>query len=152
MEPWLKRQKSFRDDYFQKCEYVCFWYPIDCEPKPRSKDVRGGRRNDPGTPLKSFYESWRNAVTNAGVPNLLFHDLRRSAVRNMIEKAGLSNKRAMEISGHKTQAMIFRYDIVSLADIKESGEKMDGWIKAQRLKEQERASNAMKSSEQAVLP
>jgi hypothetical protein len=55
----------------------------------------------------------------------------------MIEKVGLSEKKAMEISGHKTRSMILRYDIVSLADVKESGEKMDGWIKAQR-KQQKR--------------
>ena len=52
----------------------------------------------------------------------------------MIEKVGLSEKRAMEISGHKTRSMILRYDIVSLADIQESGQKMDKWMKASRSK------------------
>jgi integrase len=134
MERWLKRQKAFRDEHFPNTEYVCFWYPTDCEIDPRSKKGHGGRRNEPGTQLKSFYESWKNAVTLAGFPDLLFHDLRRSAVRNMIEKVGLSEKRAMEISGHKTRSMILRYDIVSLADIQESGQKMDKWMKASRSK------------------
>ena len=52
----------------------------------------------------------------------------------MIEKIGLSEKRAMEISGHKTRSMILRYNIVSLSDIQESGKKMDGWMKAVRSK------------------
>jgi hypothetical protein len=71
-------------------------------------------------------------VKSVGVPDLLFHDLRRSAVRNMVEKIGMSEKRAMEISGHKTRSCFERYHIVSLADIQESGQKMDKWMKAQR--------------------
>jgi len=82
--------------------------------------------------MKSFYESWGEAVKDAGFPDLLFHDLRRSAVRNMVEKIGMSEKRAMEISGHKTRSCFERYHIVSLADIQESGAKMDHWIKKQR--------------------
>ncbi len=65
-------------------------------------------------PIKWFYQSWRLAVTDAGFPGLLFHDLRRSAVRNMVEKIGMSEKRAMEISGHKTRSCFDRYHIVSL--------------------------------------
>ncbi|MGA2038276.1 MAG: hypothetical protein ABSH42_03280, partial [Bryobacteraceae bacterium] len=47
-------------------------------------------------------------------------------------KIGMSEKRAMEISGHKTRSCFERYHIVSLADIQESGQKMDKWMKAQR--------------------
>jgi hypothetical protein len=38
--------------------------------------------------IQSFHESWRTAVNDAGFPALLFHDLRRSAVRNMVENVG----------------------------------------------------------------
>jgi hypothetical protein len=51
----------------------------------------------------------------------------------MVEKIGMSEKRAMEISGHKTRSCFERYHIVSLADIQESGQKMDQWMKEQRL-------------------
>jgi hypothetical protein len=71
-------------------------------------------------------------VKAAGFPDLLFHDLRRSAVRNMVEKMGMSEKRAMEISGHKTRSCFERYHIVSLADIQESGARMDKWMREQR--------------------
>jgi hypothetical protein len=40
----------------------------------------------------------------------------------------------MEISGHKTRSCFERYHIISLADIQESGQKMDQWMKAQRSK------------------
>jgi integrase len=132
MGEWLRRQKQCRDEQFPECEFVFFWYPIDCEIDPTLKSGHGGRRNKPGSPIKTFYESWRTAVEDAGFPNLLFHDLRRSAVRNMVEKIGMSEKRAMEISGHKTRSCFERYHIVSLADIQESGAKMDKWMKEQR--------------------
>jgi len=132
MEEWLRRQKEFRDEHFPACEFVFFWYPVDCEIDPTFKKGHGGRRSEPGSPLKSFDQSWRTAVANAGFPNLLFHDLRRSAVRNMVEKVGMSEKRAMEISGHKTRSCFERYHIVSLADIQESGQRMDEWMKSQR--------------------
>jgi integrase len=132
MEGWLRRQKSFRDNQFPECEFVFFWYPIDCEIDPTFKTGHGGRRNEPGSPVKTFYQSWKTAVESAGFPDLLFHDLRRSAVRNMVEKIGMSEKRAMEISGHKTRSCFERYHIVSLADIQESGQRMDKWMKAQR--------------------
>jgi integrase len=135
MEEWLRRQKAFRDEHFPECEFVFFWYPVDCEIAPTSKKGHGGRRGAPGSQIKSFYDSWRAAVKNAGFPDLLFHDLRRSAVRNMVEKIGMSEKRAMEISGHKTRSCFERYHIVSLADIQESGQKMDKWIKAQRAQQ-----------------
>ncbi|MGA8596693.1 MAG: tyrosine-type recombinase/integrase [Bryobacteraceae bacterium] len=141
MEEWLRWQKAYRDEHFPECEFVFFWYPVDCEIAPISKKGHGGRRTLPGSKIKSFYDSWRAAVKNAGFPELLFHDLRRSAVRNMVEKIGMSEKRAMEISGHKTRSCFERYHIVSLADIQESGQKMDKWIKAQRGK-QERETKA----------
>lgn len=134
MHAWLKRQKAIRDRKYPQLDSVFFWYPIDCEIDPKLKGGRGGRRNPPGTPIKDFRESWNRAVDDANRPGLLFHDLRRSAVRNMVEKMQWSEKKAMMISGHKTNAMLLRYDIVPTSDIKESGQQADGWWKKQRQK------------------
>lgn len=147
MEEWLERQKAFRDRQFPGSRHVFIWYPNDCEIDPDLKRGRGGRRNPPGSPIKSFYQSWNAAVEAAGFPDLLFHDLRRSAVRNMVEKVGMSEKRAMEISGHKTRSCFERYHIVSLADVQESGRKMDVWLKAQRAGKTVVAADADQSPE-----
>jgi integrase len=54
MREWLVRQKAFRDEHFPDCDYVFFWYPIDCEIDPIFKAGHGGLRTKPGTPLKLF--------------------------------------------------------------------------------------------------
>ncbi len=71
-------------------------------------------------PLGSHLKGWLEAVKTAGFPGLRFHDLRRSAIRNM-ERAGIPRHVAMAISGHRTEAIYRRYDIVSQRDLELAG-------------------------------
>jgi integrase len=69
-----------------------------------------------GDPIKDFRATWRNACIAAGVPDLNFHDLRRTAVRNM-RRSGVPQIIRMKISGHRTDSMERRYNIVDTDDI-----------------------------------
>ena len=69
-----------------------------------------------GKPVKKFYRAWKTACKVAKVPGQLFHDLRRSSVRNYI-RSGVSERVAMAISGHKTRSIFDRYNIVSSGDL-----------------------------------
>lgn len=69
-----------------------------------------------GQPVKEFRKSWKTACGKAGCGNLLFHDLRRSAVRDLL-RAGVSQSTAMRISGHRTASVFRRYDIVDGDDV-----------------------------------
>lgn len=71
------------------------------------------RRN--GKPVRSFRRTWKSATKTAGAPGALFHDLRRTAARNLI-RAGVNEKLAMEILGHKTPAVFRRYNITTEDD------------------------------------
>lgn len=65
-----------------------------------------------GRPIKKIHRSWRTATKLAKVPGQLFHDLRRSSVRNYV-RSGVPERVVMAISGHKTRSIFDRYNIVS---------------------------------------
>jgi len=84
-----------------------------------------------GEPVRDFRGAWEVLTKAAGVSGLLFHDFRRSAVRNMIRR-GVPQKTARTISGHKTDSVFARYNIVSEADIQDAARKIEEGAKAAR--------------------
>jgi integrase len=95
-------QKEKRDRFHPECPYVVF--------------NRGKR-------IKDFGTAWDSACKRAGLAGLLFHDLRRSGCRNMI-RAGVDEKTAMLISGHKTSDVFKRYNIINDTNLKDASEKV----------------------------
>ena len=78
-----------------------------------------------GQPIKYFRGTWDTACVKAGNPGAWFHDLRRSAVRNM-ERAGVSRSVAMEVTGHKTESIYKRYAIADVVSLEEGLKKLAG--------------------------
>jgi integrase len=76
-----------------------------------------------GHQVSWYYDGWNTACKKAGVPGRLLHDLRRSAVRNLV-RAGASEQVAMSITGHKTRSVFDRYHIVSSTDQVEAVRKL----------------------------
>src|SRR5207249_1752390 len=76
-----------------------------------------------GKPVLDFRGSWASVRADAGLPKLLFHDLRRSAVRNMVRN-DVPEAVAMKVTGHRTRAVFERYNIVSENDLRGAAAKM----------------------------
>jgi integrase len=55
-----------------------------------------------GKPIGDFRKNWKKACSAAGVPDLLLHDLRRTAARNL-RRLGESEGVIMSIGGWKTR-------------------------------------------------
>jgi integrase len=131
----LKEQFAKRE---AECRYVCF--RVD----------RSGR----SVKIESFRKSWYSACVKAGLGELapavdssgepvyaplrgprskakqmvtykgmIFHDLRRTAVRNLVA-AGVPEKVAQTITGHRTRSTFDRYHIVSNRDVLDAGKKL----------------------------
>ncbi len=122
MRQWLLMQKTIRDIKYP--EYPCVFH-------------------NEGRPIVDFRKAWYSATKRAKLQGIVFHDLRRSAIRNMRE-AGIPENVAMAISGHKTRSVFERYNIVSDRDIKQAAEKMEHRLNEslKAIRQQEKSATA----------
>ena len=87
---------------------------------------KGRKSDEPIFTVRDIRKAWFAATKAAKMPDLLFHDLRRSGVRNM-RRAGVTESVAMKISGHRTSHTFRRYDITSEEDLKDATKKLEGY-------------------------
>ena len=85
-----------------------------------------------GECIRSFLKAWDTACERAGCEGKLFHDLRRTGVRNLI-RAGVPQSVAMKISGHKDARIFSRYNIVDTRDVAEAMRKYSQYERLKKL-------------------
>ena len=108
MKNWLLVQQAEQVAKYPTCSFVF---------------AHDGRR------ITEFRKAWASACERAGLPlPLLFHDLRRSAVRNM-RLAKIPETVAMQITGHKTRSIFDRYSIVGGEEIQDAAAKLEERLK-----------------------
>lgn len=80
-----------------------------------------------GIQISEFRKTWKAACIKTDKPDALFHDFRRTAIRNMV-RAGVPRKVAMLISGHKTESVFERYNITDDNDLEDAVRKTQAYV------------------------
>lgn len=94
------------------------------EMQPQTSDYLFARGSKP---IRDFCESWDLTCQRAGLPGLLFHDLRRPAVKNL-RRAGVVETIIMKFTGHRTRSVFERYNITDETDTREAGRKAEEFL------------------------
>jgi integrase len=88
--------------------------------------------HDHGRKIANYYKRWHRACQEAGLVGKIPHDFRRTAVRNMVG-AGIPERVAMQMSGHKTRSIFDRYHVVADTDLQEAAQRLEQALLSQTM-------------------
>lgn len=78
--------------------------------------------------IKDFRKDWKKSLIEAGLPEtMLFHDLRRSGIINMVN-SGVPYNVVMKVSGHKTRAVFDRYFITPEEELRSVSQRVSEYL------------------------
>jgi integrase len=118
---WERRKERARDT--GRLEALIFWRVHRGAPRP-------GLRPGDAVPVYEYRKAWATACRAAGVPALLVHDLRRTAVRNAW-KATRDLRLVKLLSGHATDSMATRYNIDAGDELAPALDAIAAFVEAQ---------------------
>lgn len=134
---------------------------LSCEGKQPGDYILTRGTNSKRNPNGKIYRTegdWAKLLKASGVMSvaterdgsrqeLLLHDMRRSALRNMVQKYGIDRDTARRISGHKRDDVFSRYNIVSERSIFEAGRKIAAGVARERERLAEQAQQHLTTTE-----
>jgi integrase len=82
--------------------------------------------------VRTWKLAWATACRAAHLPGRYLHDCRRTAARNLV-RAGVPERVAMTLLGHKTRSVFDRYNIVCERELHQAGERLMAYLNAQEL-------------------
>ena len=91
------------------------------QPRRATDDPRVFHRD--GVTVRAWRKAWPAACRQAGLPQRILHDCRRTAARNLI-RAGVPERIAMLLTGHRTRAIFDRYNIVNEQELLVAGHQL----------------------------
>ena len=110
----------------QHAEYVERGKAGHLGPRVFVRMVAKGRRGPKAPmPIKSIGKAFTAACRDAGCPGRIPHDLRRTAIRNMVRR-GVPERVSMKLTGHLTRSVFERYNIVSDGDLRSAAIQLAG--------------------------
>lgn len=146
LEPGTTKNREGREVFMTDAVYLLL---SACVSGKRCEDYVFTRCN--GKRVLDFRKTWENACDAAHVPGLLFHDLRRTAARNL-RRAGVPETVIMKIGGWRTRSVFERYAIVSRIDIADAMARLQESEKTNQQKISHIIGHSDKPAQAGTLP